>query len=116
MQVMSNATKYGLAGAVVAGTGILSAVGKLPRNIIAGIRIPSTMHSDEAWRAGHKAAAAALTVSGLGPVAVALVVRTLGPDADTEKLLARIGEGWLLGWVAVATLQARRAARAVQTK
>ena len=45
------------------------ASGKLARNGIVGIRIPSTMASDAAWRAGHRAAIpiARLTV----PVALA---------------------------------------------
>jgi hypothetical protein len=53
--------------AIIAGPLILVAVvalvtthcaasGKLNRNGIAGIRIPSTMASDDAWRAGHRAA------------------------------------------------------------
>ena len=36
----------------------LGANGRLMRNGMVGLRIPSTMSSDEAWRAGHHAAAA----------------------------------------------------------
>lgn len=97
---------------VVVGVGRLAATGRLPRNLVAGIRIPSTLRSDEAWRAGHRRAAAALTTSGLGPVVVALIVTVSKPQHDGQELLLRLGVGWLLAWIGVATFQARRAARA----
>jgi uncharacterized membrane protein len=93
----------------------MAAAGRLPRNLFAGIRIPSTMRSDAAWRAGHRAAAPALTVAGLGPVlaAVAAAVTTAKqPGLDAGKTLLRAGDGWLLGWLGLAILQASRAARA----
>jgi hypothetical protein len=33
-----------------------AASGRLPRNGLSGIRLPSTMASDDAWSAGHRAA------------------------------------------------------------
>jgi hypothetical protein len=109
---MSRVIKLGFAGVTVLGLGRLAAAGRLPRNLVAGIRLPSTLHSDEAWRAGHRAAASALTVSGLGPIVVAVLVGARKPDDDTEGLLLRLGRGWLLGcWLGLATIQARRAAR-----
>ncbi len=92
--------------------GRLAATGRLPRNVVVGIRIPSTLRSDEAWVSGHRAAGTALTVAGLGPIAAALIVAAKGPEPDTESLLYRIGTGWLLGWLVLATFQASRAARA----
>jgi hypothetical protein len=90
----------------------MAATGRLPRNILAGIRIPATMRSDEAWRAGHEAAATALTVAGFGPIAVATIVGATGADRKSQTLLFRFGTAWLLGWLGLATVQANRAARA----
>lgn len=108
---MFRAIRFALPGLIVAGLGRMSATGRLPRNVFAGIRIPSTMRSDEAWRAGHHAAALALTAAGSGPVAVAIFAGAKRPGRGTEKLLFRIGTGWLLAWIGVATFQANRAAR-----
>jgi hypothetical protein len=115
-ELVSKATSFGLAGVVVVGVGRLAATGRLPRNLVAGIRIPSTLRSDEAWRAGHRSAATALTTSGLGPVVVALVLAVRTPRRDGQELLLRLGVGWLLAWIAVATFQARRAARATTSE
>ncbi len=104
--------RLGLGGVIVVVLGRMAAAGRLPRNIVAGIRIPSTMRSDEAWRAGHRAAASALTAAGLGPVVVAVLVAAKSPGRDAESALARIGTGWLLAWLGLATVQASRAARA----
>jgi hypothetical protein len=109
---MLRAIKLGVAGVIVVGLGRLAAMGRLPRNILAGIRIPSTMRSDEAWRAGHQAAASALAVSGLGPIVVAIIVGMKRPDPDTQTSLDSLGTAWLLGWLGVATIQASSAARA----
>lgn len=107
---MRQAAKFGLAGVIVVALGRMAATGRLPRNVLAGIRIPSTMRSDEAWHAGHLAAASALTVSGLGPIAAALVVGAKRPGRDTQTLVFRVGTGWLLGWLGLATVQASHAA------
>ena len=93
--------------------GRLSAAGRLPRNAFAGVRIPSTMRSDEAWVAGHRAASSALTAAGIGPVAAAAVVAVQQPEPETEKAIARAGNAWMIVWLAVATVRARRAARAL---
>jgi hypothetical protein len=110
MRGMKNAIKLALSGIIVITVGRMSAAGLLPRNMLAGIRIPSTLRSDEAWQAGHEAAATALTVAGLGPIAAATILGAKG-RSDSDKLVSRIGTAWLLGWVALATFQARTAAR-----
>ncbi len=109
---MKGAIRLALGGIIVIAVGRLSAAGLLPRNMLAGIRIPSTLRSDEAWRAGHEAAATALTVAGLGPIAAATIVGVKAPDEDTKKLISRISAAWLLCFVGLATVQARNAARA----
>ncbi|MDA8309103.1 MAG: SdpI family protein [Actinomycetota bacterium] len=86
-------------------------MGKLPRNPFAGIRIPSTMRSDEAWSAGHRAAASALTAAGVGPVAIAVIVGASRPRPETQRTVLRIANMWLVGWIGIAVLQARQAAR-----
>ena len=70
------------------------------------------MRSDEAWRVGHRAAASALTVAGIGPVVVAVIVGVTSPNPDTEKILFRTAKAWLLGWTGLAVVQASQAARA----
>ena len=104
--------KLGIGGVIAVAVGRTAAMGRLPRNPVIGIRIPSTLRSDEAWRAGHGAAASALTVSGVGPIAAAAVVGLTRPSPRTEAFLLRLGSVWLLGWIGRATFVASRATRA----
>ena len=92
--------------------GRMAARGKLPRNLLVGIRIPSTMRSDDAWRAGHRAAASALTAAGVGPVVTAFIVGAKRPGADRQDALLLVANVWLIGWIALAVAQASQAARA----
>jgi hypothetical protein len=109
---VSNAIRFGLSGVFVVAVGRTAAAGRLPKNLLVGIRIPSTLRSDAAWRAGHLAAASSLTASGVGPIAVATIVGVTRPGSRAQAVLFGIGTAWLLGWVARATLLARRAALA----
>ena len=103
--------RSGFGGVVMLGLGRMAATERLPRNYFAGIRIPSTLRSDEAWRAGHRAAASALTVAGVGPVVAVVIVAAKRPDHHAESVLLRIANLWLLAWLGLATVQANRAAR-----
>ena len=109
---MLKAVRLGLPGVIVMVFGRMAAKGRLPRNLFAGIRLPSTMRSDEAWRAGHEAAASSLTTAGVGPIVVALISAAKNPGGKAQTALSRIADLWLLAWVGVATVQANRAARA----
>ena len=101
----------GLSGGIVVVLGRMAATGRLPRNVFAGIRIPSTLRSDEAWDVGHRAAASAMTVAGCGSVLVAIVLAASSPGPKARTVLSRIATAWLLGWLGFATIQANRAAR-----
>ncbi len=111
---MSKTIRFGFSGVTLITLGLMAATGRLPRNLFAGIRIPSTLRSDEAWRAGHRAAASALTTAGLGPVVVSVIAAAKKPSRDDQRTLFRIGSGWLLAWLGLATFQASRAARATE--
>ena len=106
---MSKAIRFGFGGVTLIVLGLMSATERLPRNLFAGIRIPSTLRSDDAWRAGHRAAASALTTAGLGPVVVSVIAAAKKPSGSAQSTLFRIGSGWLLAWLGLATIQASRA-------
>lgn len=107
---MRRAIGFGFSGVVVIVIGRMAATGRLPRNLFAGIRLPSTMRSDEAWTCGHRAAGSALTAAGVGPVVAAVFVAAKNPGREAETKLLRIGNCWLLAWLGLATVQASRAA------
>lgn len=64
---------------VMVGSGVLliwmaraTASGRLKRNSIAGIRIPSTMASEEAWLAAHVRAVRPTVIAGVVSIAIGL--------------------------------------------
>jgi hypothetical protein len=95
------------AAVVVALVTLLAAAGRLRRNSIAGIRIPSLLASDEAWRNGHRAAVLPTAAAAIICVVLAAVVLTGRPiaylGAPLETVVLVLG-------VLVGTLSARRAA------
>jgi hypothetical protein len=96
-----------------------AANGQLKRNQTTGIRTPSTMRSDQAWVAGHRAALR-LTPLYLLQLAVGLallVVAVLHARTRTGIVVAGIGGMLLfLPVVIVAALVAGRAAKAADNK
>lgn len=102
-----------LAGAVVVAVVTRRAAeGRLARNHWAGIRLPSTMRSDAAWTAGHRAAVAYTDIAAAGGAAGAVV--TLAADHDGTYTIAVLGgAGWLTLWLIVGARRAVLAARAV---
>ena len=106
-----------LAALVLVGAGLLvasvtrrAADGRLPRNVLAGLRTTATLRSDEAWRAGHAAARSAsdaagavFALSGVG----ALLLRS-------APAFAAVVLGGTLGVLVLSVVAARRAGRAAR--
>ena len=67
-----------LGGLGIIGLAVASWHGRLPRNGLAGVRTPSTMRSDEAFRIANKVAAP-LTAAGGAVIAVAGVLAPVVP-------------------------------------
>ncbi|GAB3213524.1 SdpI family protein [Marinactinospora thermotolerans] len=114
-----------LAVGLLTAAGVLLAVarsaakGELERNPMVGIRTRTTLSSDAAWRAGHRAAAPWLTraaqtalVAGIVSGVIAVVQAVTG--AGGAAVLAVPGAGWILFLllVVVAVRRADTAGRA----
>jgi uncharacterized membrane protein len=56
-------------GALVVVTGVLGAIGRLPRNRLAGVRTSATMRSNEAFAIGNRVAAPAIILGGVAAMA-----------------------------------------------
>ena len=93
----------------------LLADGTVNRNHAMGIRLPSLLRSDEAWRAGHRAARGPLRAGAVGSGLLAVVSAALG-DQPTPYVVAVLGSVVvLLGGVVAGTVRAHRAAKAAAT-
>ena len=97
------------AGLLVMGLGWLAKSGTLPRNHFAGIRLPSTMRSDRAWVAAHRAGWSMTLVASL--LLVAMGVRTLMTSAEEIEKEVWWFVGPMLVALLVATVQAHVAAK-----
>ena len=83
----------------------------LERNGFLGLRIPSTMYSDDAWRAGHHAAALPAWI-GFVAITVAAIIGLVFVNSDSGSVTISIVVGAIflvtLIWaVSVASLAAR---------
>ncbi|PSS45198.1 hypothetical protein C6401_03585 [Arthrobacter woluwensis] len=95
-------------GAIFIICGILALAARLPMNPFVGIRIPSTMMSDAAWKAGHRAAGPYLIVGGLCAFAggaLAIAAPSIGTLA-----LTLIPTAAVLVFLTIAVILASRAA------
>jgi uncharacterized membrane protein len=84
-----------LAGLVIVWVAIRSWQGRLSRNYVAGVRTPSTMRSDEAFRIANKVAAPFTLVAGLlfavtGVVAAVLPLHTATVVLPTGVVIAAV--------------------------
>jgi len=75
-----------VAGALVAASGALGWVGKLPRNRLAGVRTSSTMRSERAFAVGNRVAGPAVTLGGLAAVVAGLIGLFL-PASDADGVI-----------------------------
>lgn len=87
-----------------------AAAGRIPRNHLVGIRLPSTQASDAAWRAGHRAAIVpswiACVVLIVVDVGVVLLSRSVADTALATGVLVLFLAG--VAWISVAASGAAR--------
>ena len=79
------------------------------RSGAAGIRLPSTLASDEAWRAGHRAAAKHMRLAAAAFIAggiAALIFRTSSLQEDTLMVATGVGVLFLIRAAVVANRHA----------
>jgi hypothetical protein len=90
-----------------------AAEGRLARNYTMGIRIRSTLASDDAWLAGHQAARLPTDIGaiGLGLSGVLAVLLQGSSVGFVATVLA--GAAWLFIWIFIGAKRADRAAKAV---
>jgi len=102
---------------VMAGSGLLlvwmaraTASGRLGRNMIAGIRIPSTMASDEAWLAAHRRAERPTVLAGVAGIASGVLAGILPLAAPVLVAIVLVGCVAMLGFVLYGARVGSRAA------
>lgn len=100
------------AGAATVWLAWLGSQRRLPRNRWAGIRLPSTMASDDAWCAAHEASAGPLGVSGGIMVLGGLAVAVSGLDNPFGRVALALAVVGSLSAMVAATRAAVAAARA----
>lgn len=89
-----------LAGAALAGIGVLGWRGLLPRNRVAGVRTPATLRSDEAFTVGNRVAGPPVVAAGAVAIvggALALGGSVLLPAVAGVGALVLLVAGGLLG-------------------
>ncbi|BCJ70259.1 SdpI family protein [Polymorphospora rubra] len=97
-----------LSGALIVWAARATASGRLGRNEAVGIRTASTLSSDQAWLAAHRAARSVTEAAGWSAVATAVVVPfTPGPG----QLVTVVGIG-TAALLVLALVGARRGVRA----
>lgn len=101
------------AGGVIVWTARAAAAGRLERNYWAGIRTRTTLASDDAWLAAHRAARAPVEAGGWGAVAAGVVVLFMPADPEAAIPLTVIaGAVVMLAGVLVGAWRGVRAAKA----
>lgn len=99
---------------VLVAVGVAGLTERLPRTRWIGIRVPAVQASDEAWRAGHRAAAGAIIAAAGPPLLLAIALIAEPPGLVGDWLLIYIVVGVVTGGlIALAVRQADRAARGV---
>lgn len=106
-------TLWLVAGTGIALVGVAGARERLPRQHWAGIRLPSTMKSDDAWIAAHKAGASWLVAGGVVPAVGGLLLLLARPSDEVSAVLSLAAAAWMLALVCIAGVIGVRAARRV---
>ena len=98
-----------VAGLLVTLLGWLGKIGKLPRNHFAGIRLPSTMRSDRAWAAAHRAGGNMTMLASLFMVAMGIRIAMVGEEQIEQE--AWWFAGPMLVLLVIGAVQGHRAAK-----
>ncbi len=77
-----------LVGLVLIVLAVASRQGRLPRNIVAGVRTPSTMRSDQAFKVANKVAAPLTAAGGAVLVLGGVLAAVLGKSSAGPVLTA----------------------------
>jgi len=111
-----------LIGLTLVGSGIVlwvvaerTADGRVDLNRYAGIRTRTTLNSEEAWVAGHRAAKRGTQVAAtlIGLTGIGLVANARNPDL--AKVLIIVGSALWCGALIKATIASTRAAKAASS-
>ncbi|MCA1008249.1 SdpI family protein [Rhodococcus hoagii] len=102
-----------IAGIAIAWTSRAAASGRLGRNSYAGIRTPTTMHSDETWTAAHRASRPWTDIGGGLSIVAGLGALVPMPESMLT-MLGGIGAACLLGFTLSGAWVGVRAAREVE--
>ena len=89
----------------------LCAVGRIPRNPFIGLRLPALFVSDDAWKAGHRAAVLPSVCGGVVGVIASVLVVTFQGSAAVWFAVAAAG---LLVGVVIGAVLGIRAAESIQ--
>ena len=100
-------------GVVALATAWLAARGRLPRNRLIGLRTSSTLSSDAAWCAGHKAAAWSLVVLGCVMLLAGAVLVVVDPSSRARQVIEGGTVAVVLPIVLAGGVQADRVAKRV---
>lgn len=103
----------GLVAAVLMIIGVAGLTGKLPYNLLIGIRIAPVMKSDETWEAGHRAAAPLFIGVGLCGLTLLLLEEIEVVGGERARSI-QVWYMWaVLAALLIGTMLAIRAVRAL---
>jgi hypothetical protein len=102
-----------VAGAVMAAIGWLGMNSRLKRGHWAGIRLPSTLVSEDAWAAGHEDGSRWLAGGGGLVATIGVLILVFKPDEATTASISIVLAFFMVVTVAGAATAAHRAATKV---